>query len=299
MAYYYGETADSSHASGDDGGGRAFALPVRLLVCFFLCATALIAKVFFPAQTAAVLGRLGVSVDYREAAEAIGRAVGGEEEVGEALREAWDSAVDTADNAPVPAAAEEQGAAPVFAARYEEPLTAAYAGEPVPAEEPTYDEAAVAAFRETQAPYASRGVPERATYEMPVLALDCICPVMGTVSSTFGYRTHPVDGAVRFHYGTDVAAPAGTEVDVFADGTVKTAGNSASYGRYVMVEHEDGVVSLYAHMSKVCVKAGDSVLKGDKVGEVGSTGNATGACLHFELRVDGLYVNPEYYVSWS
>ena len=85
----------------------------------------------------------------------------------------------------------------------------------------------------------------------------------------------------------------------FADGKVKAVGNSSSYGRYVMIGHEGGTVSMFAHCSKICVSEGAEVLKGDKVAESGSTGNATGDCVHFEVIVNGKYVNPEYYVSWN
>jgi len=161
------------------------------------------------------------------------------------------------------------------------------------------DEAAVAAFKETQSAYGSYGVPDRATYDMQPVAFNYICPVMGTVTSHFGYRTHPNDGVVRFHYGTDIGAREGTEILSFGDGRVKAVGNSSSYGKYVMVDHGENTVTMYAHCSAITVSEGDRVLKGDKIAESGSTGNATGDCVHFEVIVVGKYVNPEYYVSWS
>ena len=81
-----------------------------------------------------------------------------------------------------------------------------------------------------------------------------------------------------------------------ADGTVAAVGDSTSYGLYVIVKHENGVESLYAHLSEVCVKNGDTVKAGDRIGTVGETGNATAPCLHLELLVNGNYVNPGFYL---
>ena len=78
--------------------------------------------------------------------------------------------------------------------------------------------------------------------------------------------------------------------------TVAAVGDSTSYGLYVIIRHPDGVESLYAHLSEVTVQNGDEVKAGDKIGTVGATGNATAACLHLELLVNGDYVNPEYYL---
>ena len=76
------------------------------------------------------------------------------------------------------------------------------------------------------------------------------------------------------------------------------AGESSSLGNYIIINH-DGVESEYGHLSEILVSEGDAVSAGDVIGRVGETGNATGPCLHFELEVDGEYVNPEYYLSWT
>ena len=156
----------------------------------------------------------------------------------------------------------------------------------------------VSAFIESQSEYNDIDLPANVTYDMPVLDIDGICPVLGVVSSGFGYREHPSDGQVRFHYGTDIAADKGEMVSAFSDGTVYAVGESSGYGQYIMLEHECGVQTMYAHLDEILVAGGEEITKGMNIGKVGDTGNATGPCLHFEIITDGTYVNPEYYVSW-
>ena len=120
---------------------------------------------------------------------------------------------------------------------------------------------------------------------------------MGMTSSGFGYRVHPIHGDVRFHYGTDFAANAGTDVLCFADGKVIEAGYDSGYGNYIKIEHNDEFSTLYAHCSLLLVAVGDEVAKGEKIAYVGETGLATGPHLHFELMRNGKYINPEYYLG--
>ncbi len=155
---------------------------------------------------------------------------------------------------------------------------------------------AVELFKDSQSAFSELGLPNNVTYEKPEVALPLIKPVDGVVSSGFGYREHPADGQVKFHYGLDIAAEEGQDAVSIADGTVAAVGDSTSYGLYVIIRHPDGVESLYAHLSEVTVQNGDEVKAGDKIGTVGATGNATAACLHLELLVNGDYVNPEYYL---
>lgn len=145
--------------------------------------------------------------------------------------------------------------------------------------------------------YSSQNVPENVSMEQAILNFDYCVPVMGTVSSDFGYRDHPVEGEERFHYGVDLAADTGTEILCFADGTVTAVGESNSYGKYCMVEHPGGYATLYAHCSRITAASGTAVRRGQKVAEVGETGMATGPHLHFELRHQGTYLNPIYYVA--
>lgn len=145
--------------------------------------------------------------------------------------------------------------------------------------------------------YSDQNLPENVSLEQTVLGFDYCTPVMGTLSSEFGYREHPVEGEERFHYGLDIAADPGTDVSCFAEGTVTAVGESSSYGKYCIVAHEGGYTTLYAHCSRITVSSGTDVKEGEKIAEVGETGMATGPHLHFELQHNGDYLNPIYYVS--
>ncbi len=157
--------------------------------------------------------------------------------------------------------------------------------------------ATVAAFLENQKEYSEYEIPEKASYAYHVFKEDYQPPVEGMNSSGFGYRTHPIHGDIRFHYGTDFAAWTGEDIYAFADGTVSFAGYCESYGNYITIEHADGWQSLYAHCSTLYVEEGEEVSGGDKIALVGATGLVTGPHLHFELSKNGVYVNPEYYVN--
>ena len=112
------------------------------------------------------------------------------------------------------------------------------------------------------------------------------------ISSYFGMRTHPITGVYKLHTGVDIPASKGETIECANYGTVTRATYSTAYGNYVMVDHGGGYVTLYAHMSKCVVKKGQDVSKGQKLGEVGSTGYSTGNHLHFEIIKDGNYKNP-------
>ena len=156
----------------------------------------------------------------------------------------------------------------------------------------------VAAFLESQSAYLDQyALPDNVDYDYTEFPLDFAIPAAGYRSSGCGYRMHPILGTVRFHYGTDFAANAGENILAFADGAVTFAGSSKSYGNYVTIDHGGGWTSLYAHSSKLLVKAGQSVKAGEAIALVGATGLATGPHLHFELQRDGVYVNPEYYIN--
>ena len=162
--------------------------------------------------------------------------------------------------------------------------------EPQPTENP-----AVAAFLESQAAYAEYAVPTNVSYECPVLPFEYVSPVSGIKSSGFGYRLHPIENKVKYHYGTDFAANTGTAITAFADGVIVAAGDSDSYGKYMIIDHSDGYSTLYAHCSELCMGCGN-VSKGDVIAKVGSTGAATGPHLHFELMCNDTYLNPEFYL---
>lgn len=112
------------------------------------------------------------------------------------------------------------------------------------------------------------------------------------VSSGFAIRKHPISGRWRAHLGVDYAAPTGTPVRALGDGKVVHAGWMGGYGRTVTVEHGDGRLTLYAHLSRIDVKPGFRVQQGQTLGAVGATGYATGPHLHFEFRVRGVHQDP-------
>ncbi len=119
-----------------------------------------------------------------------------------------------------------------------------------------------------------------------------IRPVNGRVVSGFGYRMHPIFRRVRFHYGLDIAASHGTTIKAAADGVVVFAGWRRAYGNTVIVDHGDGLATLYAHCSQVLVSEGSVVKQGQAIAKVGSTGLSTGPHLHFEVRLYGEPINP-------
>ena len=116
-------------------------------------------------------------------------------------------------------------------------------------------------------------------------------------TSPFGYRTHPVYGGKRFHYGVDLAAPTGTPIYATRAGTVTIARYDSSAGNYVQINHGDGFKSVYMHMTKDTVKVGQKVSQGQVIGYCGSTGASTGPHLHFGISYNGSYVNPANYIK--
>lgn len=119
-------------------------------------------------------------------------------------------------------------------------------------------------------------------------------PGFYSITSQYGNRLHPVLKVYKMHTGVDIAGGGcnGKNVVAAADGTVITAGWISGYGYTVVIDHGGGVVTLYAHSQKLLVKKGDKVKRGQAIMLVGSTGYATGPHLHFEVRVNGKYVNP-------
>ena len=119
------------------------------------------------------------------------------------------------------------------------------------------------------------------------------------IASGFGYRYHPILHYSRLHTGIDLSAHSGTSVYATGDGVVEFAGASSSeyagYGVVCLINHGYGYKTLYAHLGKVTVKAGQRVRRGEQVGVVGSTGLAQGAHLHYEVMQNGNKVNPVYY----
>lgn len=123
------------------------------------------------------------------------------------------------------------------------------------------------------------------------------CPSSGRITSGFGARNSPTEGASSNHQGIDIGAASGSSVLAAAGGEVIISTYSYSAGNYVMINHGGGVYTVYMHCSKLLVSVGDTVSQGQEIAKVGSTGVSTGPHLHFGIRTDGKYVDPTLYVS--
>lgn len=121
-------------------------------------------------------------------------------------------------------------------------------------------------------------------------------PVGGPITSPFGPRIHPIYGDQGFHRGVDYGAPSGTPIKASKAGTVVLSQYSSSFGNYVIINHGNGVQTLYAHASSLNCSVGQQVQQGQVVAYVGSTGWSTGPHLHFEIRINGEAVNPQNYI---
>lgn len=287
----------------------------KLISCAVIFAFAVFVKLIFPSAAAAagdeVMRVLGEDIDYKAAILTLGEGLSGEKEFSDAVTEACAyafaiggipqestevslSVPETLEPLPSPEQDEETV---IPEQEIKEPVP-----ETPPEEntdhEPDVNEA-VSAYLESIGEYADIELPEGVTYDMPEIGIECTPPALGTVTSRFGYRMHPIDNVLKFHYGTDIGAAEGTDIVAFADGTVAAAGDSTSLGKYLIISHANGAESLYAHCSELFVSGGETVAAGQKIAAMGSTGAATGSNLHFELTVNDVYVNPQYYVSWQ
>jgi murein DD-endopeptidase MepM/ murein hydrolase activator NlpD len=122
-------------------------------------------------------------------------------------------------------------------------------------------------------------------------------PSCSIITSRFGYRTSPTAGASTYHGGLDIGAGQGATIVAAGSGTVILASYNGGYGNCVMINHGNGIVTLYGHMESISVSNGQQVSKGQTIGKVGSTGVATGPHCHFEIRVNGAQVDPAPYFS--
>lgn len=116
-------------------------------------------------------------------------------------------------------------------------------------------------------------------------------------SSSYGWRIDPFNGNKAFHEGLDFTANTGTPIRAAADGIVASADIGGAYGNLVKIEHGAGLETRYAHASKLLVKAGERVVKGQIIAEVGSTGRSTGPHLHYEIRLNGASLDPRKYLN--
>lgn len=134
---------------------------------------------------------------------------------------------------------------------------------------------------------------DKTSFSPVYLSEKAVTPVKNfRVTSKFGYRINPVTNENGFHSGLDLAAKSGTDIVAAYAGTVETAESSPLRGNYIILNHSNGVKTLYGHCSELYVKVGDTVKAGELIAAVGSTGQATGPHLHFEIRINNVWCNP-------
>ncbi len=122
-------------------------------------------------------------------------------------------------------------------------------------------------------------------------------PVRGWITSPYGYRRDPFTGRREFHEGVDIAAPIGAPIRAPADGVVVFVGRKPGYGKMVILDHGYGYSTAYGHCSKILVRIGQKVKRGQIIAKVGNTGRSTAPHLHYEVRVGKVAVNPYYYLK--
>jgi murein DD-endopeptidase MepM/ murein hydrolase activator NlpD len=123
-----------------------------------------------------------------------------------------------------------------------------------------------------------------------------IWPIQGWVTSGFGFRTNPFTGLNQMHEGIDISNRVGTPITAPADGIISDIGSDWAHGKILVISHGFGLVSRYSHLSKALVRVGQKVKRGDKIAEVGMSGKTTGPHLHYEVRLNGIPVNPMRYI---
>lgn len=124
-------------------------------------------------------------------------------------------------------------------------------------------------------------------------SIPSVTPVSGWVTSGFGNRVSPFTGQIVSHKGVDLASPIGTPIRAPADGVVIFAGAKVGFGNFIMIAHGNGVVSRYGHNAQNMVRPGQKINRGEQIATVGMTGKTTGPHLHYEVLINGIYVNPK------
>ena len=242
---------------------------LRLTVCGVLFVSLVLLKLVLPGNLSAFRGTLAQwlvrDADFTEAFSAIGHAVAAPERFAESLGNAYVA---------------------VFGGSGMQDAAEVGGGAEIAQPDGTNEEDA-----------AAKPLPDYVLDAQPTLPFSYVSPLDGALTSGFGWREDPNTGEEAFHTGLDLAADEGTPFACFADGTVGVVGESTVLGKYLTVRHADGYETLYAHCSKITVSSGQSVLRGDTLGAVGATGNATGAHLHFELLSGSKYLDPIAYAA--
>lgn len=290
------------------GGGRQL---VQLLVCLAVFLAVFIGKGVWPSKVAQtgeqLLAVIRANTDFRAAFASLGQALSQQEsvlgEIGQFCAAVFAPAQQSGETelAAVSAAALKREARPVDADQNQ--LTARYLNlEELPkalmVELPVQSEPALQVGDVVQTVEIQQDLPEGYSGQWLWLGdIETVTPVLGTVTSNFGYRDHPTIGRYAAHGGVDIAADKGTQVAAFAEGVVEGVGEDNDFGKYLYLTHPNGVTTFYAHCSKVCVQEGEQVQAGQTVALVGSTGKSTGPHLHFEVRLNGVRLDPIHYIT--
>lgn len=293
---------------------------LQLVTCLVLFLVVFIGKGIFPAGMAQVreqiLSVIQQDTDFKAAFSALGQAVSEGESVTEALGVLWGAQTDDEEAAGGSLYQTQAALLTGFRKVEEGPeglwtdAMALVAGTPQPVQpSSTPEPETTPAPTPTPEPepavehveYNGPTLPDNTTmdkYSLSAIGVEeTVTPALGWVSSPFGWREHPVDGEEKFHNGVDLAVNSGTDVLAFAEGTVDYIGDSPEYGLYLQISHTGGLTTFYCHCSKLCVQQGQSVSVGEKVAESGATGNVTGPHLHFEMKLNGVRLNPLYYIE--
>jgi len=272
----------------------------QLFVCLLLFLTVFIGKEVWPSKVAKtgeqLLAVIHMNTDFRAAFAKLGRAMADEEsvlgELGEFCVSVFAPQTEEIDEGTFDGGASLERV-DVGSGLWQENQTVED-DNPQPAEGEALQVGDVVA----PAAYTGGQLPEGYSEQWLYLGeIETATPVHGTVTSQFGYRDHPTIGRYAAHGGVDIAADSGIAVAAFAAGTVEAVGEDKDFGRWVRLSHPDGVSSFYAHCSKIRVKEGEEVQAGQTVAHVGSSGASTGPHLHFEIRLNGVRLDPMYYID--
>lgn len=287
-------------AGRSNTGAAEDAAILKLVICGVIFVLVVAVKLLFPenvdriARSVSLL--IGKNADFVEAFAAMGRAAGGDTPVGESLQDAYAAVFH-----PSPMGAEVTRDEETDRAETWETELLTYTSAPRDDTEIQWRELTVsggvsAGSDAGEQDFMIPALPENASLEHRNFGFSHTSPVLGTLTSSFGWREHPVDGETRFHYGIDLAADTGTEIRAFAEGSVYATGESSTLGKYIILSHDHGYKTLYAHCSAI-TKLSGKVVEGECIAKVGETGTATGPHLHFEIHFGSLYLNPIYYVD--
>jgi len=287
---------------------------VRLVVCAAVLLAASSVRFLLPdlseSVRAFVLGSINQNVEYRQAFEEIGRALGGGADIVEIFRGLYygEDEARQADGTPQNT---EEPESIITPASDPPPSSAQPTNTPPPSALPSSTPAPVATPTPEELSFL-RDDREDADDTAPVpfqipppdivrvgfveLGFEYAPPLEGEITSPFGYRDHPLEDDTNFHYGVDLRAAIGTPVGCFADGIVEETGAGNINGKFIRVRHDEFTVSFYAHLHSVAVKKGDTVKLGQVIGKSGDSGKATGPHLHFQLYYDEHIIDPTPYL---